>query len=52
MLESPKVMLMDGTLMAWGIWLVAHGAEGLTIVLTLVLLTLRVMIAWRQWRRG
>lgn len=49
-IESPKAMALDGTLAAWGVWVVVHGAEAITALLTMALLILRLMIAWRQWR--
>lgn len=50
--ESPKALALDGTLIAWGVWIVTHGAAALVTALTIAILTLRAMIAWRDWRRG
>lgn len=48
--ESPKVALLDGTMLAWAIWVAAHGAAAIITILTIVGLALRVMILWRQWK--
>lgn len=50
--ESPKALAMDGTLAAWALFVVIHGAEVITAVLTIALLVIRLMIAWRQWKAG
>jgi hypothetical protein len=49
--ESPKALVLDGTLGAWALWVVVHGAAALTVVLTIAILVLRLLIAWRDYRR-
>jgi hypothetical protein len=50
--ESPKALALDGTLAAWGTFVILKGVPALITLATLVLIVLRVMIAWRDWRRG
>jgi hypothetical protein len=50
--ESPKALALDGGLVAWGVWIVAHGAAAMVTILTIVILALRALIAWRDWKRG
>jgi uncharacterized membrane-anchored protein len=50
--ESPKALVLDGTLLAWGAWVLINGVPALIALVTLATVILRLMIAWRQWRAG
>jgi hypothetical protein len=50
--ESPRDLAMDGSLAAWGAFVVAKGLPTMVTLATLVLLVIRIMIAWRKWRDG
>lgn len=52
MFESPKALAFDGGLTTWALFVVAHGAAAVITVLTIALMTVRLMILVRQWRRG
>jgi hypothetical protein len=48
--ESPREMAFDGPLAAWAAFVVAKGLPTMITLATLVLIILRIMIAWRKWR--
>lgn len=50
--ESPQDLALDGTLAAWAGFVIVKGLPALVTVATLVLLVIRIMIAWRKWRQG
>ena len=50
--ESPQAALGDGLLIAWATWVVTSGLPTLVTAATLIVLILRGMILWRQWRTG
>lgn len=52
MILSPKSLTFDGVLTTWALFVVAHGAAAVITVLTIALMTVRLMILLRQWRRG
>jgi hypothetical protein len=43
---------LDGALTTWAIFVLANGVPYLIGIATLVLVILRIMLAWREWRRG
>jgi hypothetical protein len=51
-LDSPKGLALDGTLVSWVAFVVARGVPAMLTVATLVLVVLRILIAFREWRRG
>lgn len=48
--ESPKALLLDSSLLAWGAWVLINGVPAMIALVTLATVILRLMIAWRQWR--
>jgi hypothetical protein len=48
--EHPKTFLLDGGLTTWALFVLAHGAAAVISALTIALLALRVLIAYREWR--
>jgi hypothetical protein len=50
--ESPRALVGDGALVSWALWLLAHGATVVITALTIALMSVRLMILWRQWRLG
>jgi hypothetical protein len=49
-IESPKALALDGTLVSWVAFVVARGVPGMLTAATLVLVVIRILIAWREWR--
>jgi hypothetical protein len=41
---------LDGTLVSWVVFVVAKGVPTMLTAATLVLVVLRILIAWREWR--
>jgi lysozyme family protein len=50
--ESPKALAFDGTLVSAVLYAVAHFESAIVWALSIVILTLRAMLLYRQWRRG
>jgi hypothetical protein len=51
-LESPKALALDGSLVTWATFVIVKGLPALITMATLILICIRVLIAWREWRRG
>jgi hypothetical protein len=51
MIESPRALGLDGSLVAWAVWVVTVGAGTLVTLATLVLILLRIAIAIRELRK-
>lgn len=49
--ESPRALALDGTLATWATFVIVNGLPALITVGTLILIVLRVLIAWREWRQ-
>jgi hypothetical protein len=50
--ESPKGLAFDGSLTAWAVYVFTNAVPEMVALGTLILVVLRIMILWRQWRRG
>jgi hypothetical protein len=50
--ESPKALALDGTLVTWIVWVAAKGSSAILIGLAIAISIVRLLILWRQWRRG
>jgi hypothetical protein len=50
--ESPRALVGDGALVAWVVWIATHAASAILISLAIAISIVRLMILWRQWKRG
>lgn len=50
--ESPRALAFDGTLTTWAVYVITHSPTVLIEIGTLILVVIRIMLLWRQWRRG
>ena len=51
-MESTDKYILDSGLAAWVGFVLLRGVPALITMATLVLVLLRVLIAWREWRQG
>jgi hypothetical protein len=50
--ESPKALAFDGSLVTVALWVAHNATSAILWLLTAVILLLRAMILYRQWKRG
>lgn len=50
--ESPKALVGDGALVTGLVWVANHAASAMLVSLAIAISILRLLILWRQYRRG